>query len=123
MTVVSWNENVNTRVLRSGTSWSEPAVFIEDETRSGKRKRRLLASCEKRQFSVSMRFSMTEYEYFIDWYNKTTLKGVYAFAFPKIDSLDKGVMGVYRFTSDGLPSYNNNSGILIDVSMKWEEVE
>lgn len=123
MTVVNWNENVNTRILRDGTSWNEPAVFIEDETRSGKQKRRLLASCKKRQFSVSMRFSITEYEYFINWYKYTTKNGVYAFRFPKIDSENKNISGIYRFTSDGLPSYNNSMGKLIDISMIWEEVE
>ena len=123
MTIVNWNENVNKRILKNGTSWNEPVRFIEDETRSGKRKRRLLASCEKRQFSVAMRLNMTEYEYFIDWFKNTTKSGVYAFYFPLIDSENKNIVGIYRFKNDGLPSYSNSTGRLVDVSMVWEEVD
>lgn len=123
MTIVEWNENVNQKVRRSGTSWNEPTSFIEDETRSGKMKRRLSKSYSKREFSVKMRFSLTEYRYFRGWFENTLKRGVYAFHFPKIDSDNPSEISVYRFTSEGVPSYENSAGKIIDVSMKWEEVE
>lgn len=123
MIVVNWDNRVNKRILRNGTSWSEPESFIEDETRSGKKKRRLYKSLANRTFSVSMRFTLEEYEYFREWYEYVCKKGFYAFYFPKVDSDDKTVVSVYRFTSDGLPSYSNSSGKNIECSMKWEECE
>lgn len=122
MATVSWDSRVNTRVLRSGTSWSDATLFIEDETKSGKTKRRLAHSQSKRSFSVSMRLSPEEYEYFRIWFKETTFGGLYPFTFPRIDSVDPDETAEYRFTSDGAPSYSNPGGRMIDVSMEWEEV-
>lgn len=118
---VQWNENVNKRILRDGTSWSNIAGFKSDETRSGKTKRRSYHSLEKRQFSVKMRFSLGEYTIFNNWYKNTLKQGLLAFEFPKIDSTS-GSLVVYRFTADGSPQFSNPSGDLIDCTMKWEEV-
>lgn len=117
----SWAEGVNTRVLRNGTSWQNICGFIEDETRSGKRKRRLYASQTKRQFSVKMNFNIEEYEIFNSWYENTLKYGLYPFAFPEIDgSADSGYR-LYRFTSEGYPKYSNPSGNRIECIMQWEE--
>lgn len=122
MTIKNWVENVNDNILLSGTSWNNVVNFKEDETRSGKRKRRQYASQTKREFSVKMRFTLKEYELFNTWYTDVICYGLYAFYFHKVDSNSKSETKVYRFTSDGAPSFSNVSGIYVDCSMKWEEV-
>lgn len=119
---VSWDSGVNTKVLRNGTDWSEPDTIIEDKTRSGKQKRRLYASNEKRLFQVAFNFNMTEYANWITWFNNSIKRGMYSFDFPKIDSLDKTVMQEYRISKSGYPKYSNDSGKIIKCSMTWEEV-
>lgn len=119
---IQWDSNVNNKILRDGTSWNNITGFKEDETRSGKTKRRMYHSQAKRQFSIKMRFTLEEYAYFNNWYKNTLKQGLYAFDFPKIDSNNPSDIVVYRFTSDGAPQFNNPSGDLIDCSMNWEEV-
>ena len=63
-----------------------------------------------------------EYDDFHSWYVNDLKYGLYAFNFPRIDSTDKTVTRVYRFTSDGAPQYSNRSGKIIQATMKWEEV-
>ena len=118
---IQWDSNVNKRILRDGTSWSNIVGFKSDETRSGKTKRRSYHSQEKRQFSIKMRFTVEEYMYFSNWYKNTIKQGLYAFEFPKIDSISETLV-VYRFTTDGSPQFTNPSGDIIDCTMKWEEV-
>lgn len=119
--MIQWKEGVNKTVLRNGTSWNDVTGFISDTTRSGKRKRRLSPSIEKRVFSVRMRFSITEYNLFRDWYENETLRGLVSFEFPKIDSIDQNEMSEYQFTEKGYPKYVNNGGHTIDCTMEWEE--
>jgi len=119
--IVSWSTYVNTKILRS-TTWEETDGFIQDKTRSGKQKRRGAFSQEKRPFNVRMRMSESEYQYFHSWYVNTTKKGVYSFYFPVIDAENKTTYKTYRFAEGGAPKYSNPSGIMIDVSMEWEEV-
>lgn len=121
MTVVEWPEGVNKKILRNGTSWSGITGFKEDETRSGKRKRRLYASMENAPFSVSMRFRIEEYSLFKEWYRTKCRFGLYAFYFPRIDSVG-GERYIYRFAVDGAPSCSNPDGKFVAVGMKWEEV-
>lgn len=77
---------------------------------------------EKRPFTVKMRISLEQYQDFHNWYVNTTKKGVYSFKFPQIDLGNPDVYAEYRFASGGAPKYSNNSGLMIDVSMVWEEV-
>ena len=121
MTDIMWNPNVNTKVRRDGTSWSNVQGFITDKTRSGKPKRRYSNSMIKRPFSVSFIFSLEEYEIFEEWYNNTILKGTRSFLFPKIDSVS-GKYVEYQIADGGAPSYSNPSGKRIRCTMKWEEV-
>lgn len=118
----SWPEGVNQRILRDGTSWQTQIQFIEDETRSGKRKRRLSATQGKRPFSVKMRLSENEYHLFDAWFTNNLKGGLYSFYFPVIDNSNLTTFKVYRFSKDGAPQYSNPSGKLVDVSMKWEEM-
>ena len=123
MTAINWDfENVNTKVLRNGTDWSEPVTIIEDKTRSGKVKRRLAFSSEKRKFQVAFTFTVTEYNAFREWFDVVLRKGMYSFNFPQIDSTDKTQMKEYRISKDGFPKYSNESGKLLKCSMTWEEL-
>lgn len=117
-----WASGVNTRILRDGTSWSNPTQFIEDETRSGKRKRRLYATQSKKPFNVKMMFTESEYETFDNWFESTLKSGLFPFYFSQIDKSGNTVTKVYRFTKDGSPQYSNNSGKIITCTMKWEEM-
>lgn len=119
---VAWADGVNKKVRRSGTSWNDQCGFVEDETRSGKTKRRLSHTMEKRKFSVSFLFDYSEYVIFKQWFNDVTKKGFYSFMFPQIDVLGGGADTEYRFVSDGAPKYSNPNGSKIEVSMDWEEV-
>ena len=119
--MVSWASGVNKTILRSGSSWNEVEGFIEDESLSGKTKRRIAHSMGKRVFSVTMRFTPTEYNTFTQWYNDVCKRGVFSFAFPKIDKTSQGD-AEYRFAKGGQPSYSNLSGNMIECSMTWEEV-
>ena len=122
MTDIEWADGVNKKVLRDGNDWGEPETIIEDKTRSGKQKRRLYASCSKREFKVAFNFNMTEYTNFRNWFETTLKKGMYSFNFPQIDSLDKTVTKEYRIKVGGFPRYNNTSGKNIKCTMTWEEV-
>ena len=119
---VSWDSNVNQKVLRSGTGWEEPVTIIEDKTRSGKVKRRFAHSCENRTFSVAFNFTLDEYDDFRTWFETTTRCGMYSFYFPQIDGIDKTVLKEYRITKNGFPKYSNESGKIIKCSMTWEEL-
>lgn len=120
--IKEWPANVNKRILRDGASWQNPVQFIEDETRSGKRKRRLYATQTKKSFSVKMRFNENEYHLFDKWFEDVLCSGLYSFSFPMIDARGKTVTKIYRFTSDGAPQYSNPGGQYVDASMKWEEM-
>ncbi len=118
---VDWSVYVNKKVLRDGTDWGEAEKIIEDKTRSGKVKRRFAYSCEKRKFSVAFKFTMIEYNAFRDWFENDLHCGMNSFSFPKIDSLDKSIMKVYKICKGGFPKYSNQSGKIMKCSMTWEE--
>lgn len=122
--MISWDTtNVNTKVRRNGFSWGETEGFIEDKTRSGKTKRRISSSNEKRPFDVKFIFNITEYNNFTYWYNVTCRKGFETFMFPKLDAIGGNQIGYYRIAKGGAPKYTNTSGDNITCTMKWEEVE
>ena len=115
---VTWSSSVNQKVLRTST-WGEIQGFISDPTLSGKVKRRMSHSMAKRQFSVEMLFTYTEYSSFSAWYQSDLKYGTLSFNFPKIDGSGTGE---YRIADGGAPSYSNESGKIIRCSMVWEEV-
>ncbi len=121
MANISFPSGVNQRILRDGAGWDSPANFIEDATRSGKRKRRLYATLQKRKYQIAMRFTHTEYVTFDAWFTSTLKYGLYPFEFPCIDQ-SSNTMKLYRFTPDGAPQYTNPSGIIVGCSMTWEEM-
>lgn len=121
MAIQNWVSGVNQRIMRDGTNWGSPANFIEDETRSGKRKRRLYATQQKKPYQIKMRFTHTEYVAFDDWFNNTLKYGLYPFYFPAIDK-SVNTNKVYQFTKNGAPKYDNPSGKIVNCTMEWEEI-
>ena len=117
----NWSPNVNTKVLKDSASWSEPVAIIEDTTRSGKVKRRLAYSMEKRSFEVGFNFTYDEYSAFRTWFTDTILQGSLSFLFPQIDNADRALKE-YRISKSGFPKYTNISGKIIKCTMVWEEV-
>lgn len=109
------------RILRNGSDWSDISAVKEDKTRSGKSKRMLYASMEKKPFNVKMRFTYLEYILFDSWYNNDCFKGLNSFAFPQIDRKN-GAEKEYRFVAGNAPHYTEVSGGLIECNMQWEEV-
>ena len=124
MITVNWASTVNMRILRNGTSWESKSGFLEDTSLSGKTKRRIAHSMEKRVFAVTMRFTLSEYTDFESWYNTVCRKGVYAFTFPRIDAINQNDTpnAIYRFVNGSAPKYSNPSGDLVECAMEWEEV-
>lgn len=121
--MIAWFDNTyDEKVLRNGSSWSEIEGFKEDTTRSGKTKRRMMASMGKRPVSVKMRLTYTQYTLFKTWYANTCKYGTLSFGYPRVDGTNRADIVEYRFATGGMPSYSNPTGKYIDVSMKWEEV-
>lgn len=121
MANIQWASGVNQKILRDGASWDSPANFIEDATRSGKRKRRLFATQQKSVYSVKMHFTHTEYVTFKGWFHSDLKDGLLPFEFPCIDkSVDTNKL--YRITKDGAPKYSNPSGNIVSCTMVWEEM-
>ncbi len=116
---VQWADNVNQKVLKDGSSWGEIEGFISDPTLSGKQKRRMSATMAKRQFTVSMHFTYTEYSLFTVWYKNSLHFGTLSFDFPRIDGTGTAE---YRIAEGGAPKYSNVSGKIIQCDMIWEEV-
>lgn len=119
MTIVNWASGVPTKILRNGTGWDNALGFVEDETLSGKKKRRASHTSTRRPFNVAMRFTLAQYDLFQNWWDGTCRKGLYAFYFPKVDSTS-GTQSVYQFKS--APKFDNPSGDYISCTMTWEEV-
>jgi hypothetical protein len=63
---------------------------------------------------------LDEYRIFESWYDNTTRKGLFTFGFPKIND-NTGTVTEYRFTPGTRPAVSNPGGLVVDVSMQWEE--
>jgi hypothetical protein len=63
---------------------------------------------------------LEEYQLFENWYTYTTRKGVLTFGFPKVND-NSGNIREYRFTPGSRLSVSNPGGLVVDVSMQWEE--
>ena len=122
--IVDWYDtSYKNKVSRDGGGWEELEGFIEDETRSGKKKRRMAHYMGNRPFTLKITFkSVEDYENFHNWYQTVCLFGVNSFRYPKIDKDDSSVIAVYKFKKGGQPKYSNPSGKKIECSMEWEEV-
>jgi hypothetical protein len=107
------------KVLRS-SSWNTSPGIIADGTRSGKPKVRANHIKTPNPFTVIMHMTLEEYRVFDAWWNNTDRKGVYTFAYPKIND-NTGEQVEYQFTPESNIGVKNTSALNIEVSMNWQE--
>jgi len=121
--MIAWplhNGKLIGRVLRS-SSWETLPGIIADETRSGKRKVRMAHIKTPDVFSIVMHMTLPEYRAFMIWWENVCRKGVYTFAYPKIND-NTGLLIEYQFDPESNISKSNTSGDNLEVSMVWMEV-
>jgi hypothetical protein len=68
-----------------------------------------------------MHMTLDEYRVFKAWWINTDRKGVYTFAFPRIDD-NTGETVEYQFVPNADISVNNTSAINLEITMQWQEV-
>lgn len=118
---VKWPDGVRKLVRRDGFSGEIPVSVISDQTRCGRRKRRPALQCQPQEFNVSMVMTAEEFFIFKNWYDVNLYHGALTFVYPKIDAIN-GPNVEYAFSPNSGISWTNDSGKIIKVSMKWEEV-
>lgn len=118
--MIPWPEGVNKFVLRE-SSWSLPSGYIEDETKSGKKKRRASATMAPTTYKCTLHMTYTEYVWFKQWYMVACRKGTMSFALPAIDSKDESVEREYRFAGKGI-NVSNPGGDVVKLTFDLEEV-
>jgi len=120
--MISWpkinGKSVGT-VLRS-SSWNTTTGIIADKTRSGKLKVRANHVKTPDEFSIIMHMTLEEYRVFIYWWNNVCRKGVFTFAYPKIND-NTGELVEYQFAPDSSPAIQNTSALNLEISMQWME--
>lgn len=117
--MIPWPDGVNKYVLREST-WELPVGYIEDKTRSGKKKRRAAFSQEPEVFKCVMHMTRQEYIWFKDWYNLACRRGVMSFPLPRIDGGVDAPEVEYQFS--GNISVSNPGGDVVKLSFTLEEV-
>jgi hypothetical protein len=115
----TYNDKLIGTVLRS-SSWAAKPGVIADETRSGKLKVRMAHFKTPDRFSVIMHMTLPEYRVFASWWNNACRKGLYTFAYPKIDD-NTGTLAEYQFDPESAIETKNTSGDNLEVSMNWLE--
>jgi hypothetical protein len=93
---------------------------IADQTRSGKYVTRLAHVKKPKTFSITMHMTLPEYREFELWFEYDCRKGLFPFAYPKIND-NTGVLKAYQFAPDSEIGTNNTSGDNLEVSMAWME--
>jgi hypothetical protein len=115
----SYNGKPIGKVLRS-SSWNTPAGIIADQTRGGKFKVRAGHIAIPDAFNIVMHMTLPEYRIFMEWWKYACRKGLYTFAYPKIDD-NSGIFAEYQFSPDSNPSVQNTSADNLEISMSWME--
>lgn len=118
--MIPWPEGVNKHVLREST-WNLPSGFVEDETRSGKKKRRYASTQTPETYKCVLHMDKEEYEWFYLWYNVACRRGTLSFPLPRIDGGPNAPEVEYRFSKDGV-SVSNPGGGVVKLSFTLEEV-
>jgi hypothetical protein len=120
--LIAWakhnGENIGT-VLRT-SDWAKPLGIIAEQTRSGGFKARAAHAKTPDAFNVVMQMTLEEYRYFIYWYEEIDRRGVYTFAYPKIDD-NSGELVEYAFAENSEMNVNNISGDIVEVKMAWRK--
>lgn len=118
--MIAWPEGVNKYVLREST-WELPTGFIEDKTRSGKKKRRAHASQSPTAFKCVLHMTKQEYVWFKQWYEVACRRGVMSFPLPEIDGGIDAPEREYQFAGENI-SVSNLGGDVVKLSFSLEEV-
>jgi hypothetical protein len=106
-------------VLRS-SSWETSPGIIADQTRSGKLKVRASHFKTPDGFTITMHMTLPQYRVFRYWWEHTNRKGVYTFAYPRIND-NTGEQVEYQFAPGSNPTIRNTSGDNLEISMNWME--
>jgi hypothetical protein len=117
--MVGWPAGVRQKVLRD-TTWELPSGTIADGTRCGKDKVRAGHASESKSFAVTMNIPLNEYRILENWYINSTRKGVFSFAFPKIND-NTGAIVEYRFAPGSKISVSNPGALIVNIKMEWLE--
>lgn len=118
--MIQWAEGVNQNILRD-SNWELPARFIEDETRSGKPKRRAALTLSPIKIKCVLHMTMYEYEIFEKWYEVDCRGGAESFVLPKINGFNKNDLREYRFSKESI-SVGNVGGDTVELNFTVEEV-
>ena len=94
--------------------------MIADQTRSGKFKTRANHIKAPDTFTITMHMTLDEYREWEKWWNNVCRKGVYTFAYPKIND-NTGVLTEYQFSPDSRIETKNTSAYNLEISMRWME--
>jgi hypothetical protein len=103
------------------SSWGASPAVISDQTLSGKLKVRAAHIKAANPFAVIMHMTLEEYRVFTEWWNNTDRRGVYTFAYPKIND-NTGEYREYQFAPESTIGIKNTSALNVEVSMNWQEV-
>jgi hypothetical protein len=68
-----------------------------------------------------MHMTLDEYRVFSAWWNNTDRRGVYTFAYPKIND-NTGEQIEYQFAPEAKIGIKNPSALNVEISMRWLEV-
>jgi hypothetical protein len=104
----------------NSSTWDTTPGFIADQTRSGKFKTRANHIHSPDEFSIVMHMTLPEYRVFDLWWKNVCRKGLYTFAYPKIND-NTGLFVEYQFAPDSNPSVKNTSGDNLEITMSWME--
>lgn len=113
--MIGWPVGVN-QVILDSTTGSLGAGVISDSMRSGKTKTRLESTSAPERFSVSMKFTLEEWDTFKAWYKINLRMGALSFQFPRIAGSGNGEYKILP-----TPSWAQLTPSLVKVSMQWEE--
>jgi hypothetical protein len=104
----------------TSSSWGAAPGIIADQTRSGKLKVRADHIKTPDPFTIVMHMTLEEYRVFDIWWNNTDRRGVYTFAYPKINDIT-GEQVEYQFVPESAIGIKNTSALNVEVSMNWQE--
>jgi hypothetical protein len=115
----SYNRKLLGTVLIA-SNWDVASGIIADQTRSGKLKTRASHIHTPDSFNITMHMTLPEYRIFDNWWKNVCRKGVYTFAYPKIND-NTGVFVEYQFAPDTGIGIKNTSADNLEISMSWME--
>jgi hypothetical protein len=102
------------------SSWGSNTGVIADPTLSGKLKVRANHIKTPDPFTIVMHMTLEEYRVFVEWWNNTDRRGVYTFAYPKINDIT-GDQVEYQVVPESVIGVKPTSALNVEISMNWQE--